>query len=100
MWLCFNQYPEFHKLSLPIQCEVFDTLGSKGQELVDVYTEMETVHPNFGNDKYVSGLQPNMRTSNVIYVFKRPRIDGVEDDNSSNRLYYGSQGLMFPVDSL
>lgn len=48
-----------------------DTLGSQGWELVDVYTIVETVHPNFGDSKYVTGLQPNTRLNRVNYVFKR-----------------------------
>ncbi|MDE5829276.1 MAG: hypothetical protein K2H48_04720 [Duncaniella sp.] len=48
-----------------------DTLGAQGWELVDVYTKIETVHPNFGNKQYVTGLQPNTRTQGVYYVFKR-----------------------------
>ncbi|MDE6234146.1 MAG: hypothetical protein K2M56_00165 [Muribaculaceae bacterium] len=47
-------------------------LGEEGWELVDVYTKVETVHPNFGNEKYVTGIQPNTRTSRIVYVFKRP----------------------------
>lgn len=47
-------------------------LGEEGWELVDVYTKVETVHPNFGNAKYVTGIQPNTRTSRIVYVFKRP----------------------------
>lgn len=46
-------------------------LGSEGWELVDVYTLTETVHPNFGNKEYVTGLQPNVRTEKIAFVFKR-----------------------------
>lgn len=46
-------------------------LGEEGWELVTSYTEVETVHPNFGNDKYVTGLQPNTRTSSVCFILKR-----------------------------
>ncbi len=52
--------------------EQMNELGAQGWELVDVYTCTETVHPNFGNEEYVTGLQPNTRTEEVIYVFKRP----------------------------
>lgn len=48
-------------------------MGSQGWELVDVYTMTETIHPNFGNSSYVTGLQPNVRTSEVAFVFKRPK---------------------------
>lgn len=45
--------------------------GKEGWELVDTYTDVETVHPNFGNEEYVSGLQPNVRTSKITFIFKR-----------------------------
>jgi len=47
--------------------------GKDGWELVDIYETVETVHPNFGNDQYVSGLQPNVRTAEVNFVFKRKK---------------------------
>lgn len=45
--------------------------GSEGWELVSAVATQETIHPNFGNDKYVSGLQPNVRTKEIILFFKR-----------------------------
>lgn len=45
--------------------------GKEGWELVDVYTITETVHPNFGNAEYVTGIRENTRTRSVNYVFKR-----------------------------
>lgn len=53
--------------------EELDTLGKAGWELVGVYTRIGTVHPNFGNEKYVTGIQPNVRTTSIFYVFKRPK---------------------------
>ncbi len=48
-----------------------NTYGKDGWELVDVYEQTETVHPNFGNDQYVTGLQPNIRTLELGLLFKR-----------------------------
>lgn len=42
-------------------------------ELVDVITEIETVHPNFGNSNYVAGLQPNTRTWCVRLIIRRKK---------------------------
>jgi len=33
----------------------------------------ETVHPNFGNEQYVSGIEPNVRTAEIDFVFKRKK---------------------------
>lgn len=63
---------DFSQKPVNIPQAKLDSLGDEGWELVDVYTGIETVHPNFGNEKYVTGLQPNTRTADVYYVFKRP----------------------------
>ena len=52
-----------------------NSLGNEGWELVTSYTEEETVHPNFGNKEYVTGLQPNTRTKTVNLVLKRKLTD-------------------------
>lgn len=49
-----------------------NALGRDGWEMVTSYLEMETAFPNFGDDKYVSGLQPNVRPQRVVFLFKRP----------------------------
>jgi hypothetical protein len=46
-------------------------LGSEGWELVASYLEMETAHPNFGSESYVTGLQPNIRPQRAVLIFKR-----------------------------
>lgn len=68
-----NELSKFYALNIEIPQAEMDTLGARGWELVDVYTRIATVHPNFGNEKYVTGLQPNVRTLGVFYVFKRPK---------------------------
>ena len=40
-------------------------------ELVDVIEEVETVFPNFGNEKYVTGIQPNVRTWRVQLILRK-----------------------------
>lgn len=46
-------------------------LGSEGWLLVISYLELETAYPNFGDYKYVTGLQPNIRPQRAILLFKR-----------------------------
>ena len=48
-----------------------NNLGKEGWEVVTAYTEENTVHPNFGNSEYVTGLQPNTRTAVVNIILKR-----------------------------
>ena len=45
--------------------------GKEGWELVTSYLEMETAWYNFGNEGFVTGLQPNVRPQRVVFVFKR-----------------------------
>ena len=51
--------------------ESLNLFGKEGWELVGVFEKTETVHPNFGNDQYVSGIQPNVRTADLNFIFKR-----------------------------
>ncbi|MGE5411137.1 MAG: DUF4177 domain-containing protein [Clostridiales bacterium] len=53
--------------------ESLNLFGKEGWELVDVFETTETVHPNFGNSEYVTGLQPNVRSSEINLVFKRKK---------------------------
>jgi hypothetical protein len=53
--------------------EILNLFGKDGWELVGVYPTTETVHPNFGNSEYVNGIQPNVRTAEVNFVFKRKK---------------------------
>lgn len=54
----------------PTESEL-NKLGLDGWELVTSYLEIETAHPNFGDDKYVTGLQPNIRPQRAVLIFKR-----------------------------
>lgn len=62
---------KFGEKKFEVTDEALNLFGKEGWELVSVYENTETVHPNFGNDSYVTGLQPNVRTSEVNLVFKR-----------------------------
>jgi len=53
--------------------ESLNLFGEKGWELVDIYTTIETVHPNFGNTEYVNGIQPNVRNKEINFLFKRKK---------------------------
>jgi hypothetical protein len=54
----------------PTESEL-NKLGLEGWELVTSYLELETAHPNFGDESYVTGLQPNIRPQRAVLLFKR-----------------------------
>lgn len=64
---------KFVSKKISISNTSLNSLGDEGWELVDVFEETETVHPNFGNSEYVTGIQPNVRTSEISFVFKRQK---------------------------
>lgn len=45
-------------------------LGSQGWEVVGSYLEHETAYPNFGDSKYVTGLQPNVRPQRLVLILR------------------------------
>jgi hypothetical protein len=47
------------------------SLGSDGWELVSTFLEVETAHPNFGKEDYVTGLNPNVRPQKLVCILKR-----------------------------
>jgi hypothetical protein len=55
--------------------ESLDKLGAAGWELAASYLEMETAFPNFGNEKYVAGIQQNVRPQRLVLVFRRPVLE-------------------------
>lgn len=74
---------EFNYKGFSLPQEELDSLGNLGWELVSVYTTIETDYPNFGNDKYVTGIRSNVRTSSLHYVFKRPLQEGKESSKKN-----------------
>ncbi|MGN6420881.1 MAG: DUF4177 domain-containing protein [Pseudobacter sp.] len=64
---------KFQSKKFDVTDEALDLFGKEGWELVGIYEKTETVHPNFGNDQYVSGIQPNVRTAELNFVFKRKK---------------------------
>lgn len=64
---------KFKPNSFDVDDESLNLFGKDGWELVGVYEKTETVTPNYGNDQYVSGLQPNVRTAEISFVFKRKK---------------------------
>ncbi|MCL2327197.1 MAG: DUF4177 domain-containing protein [Bacteroidetes bacterium] len=64
---------KFKANTFDVSDEALNLFGKDGWELVSIYEKTETVHPNFGNDQYVNGIQPNVRTSEINFVFKRKK---------------------------
>jgi Domain of unknown function (DUF4177) len=56
--------------SIEVDEKELSRLGSQGWEIVDSFLEMETAYPNFGNDKYVTGLQTNVRPQRLVMVLR------------------------------
>lgn len=63
---------DFTPMTFDDPSETLNKMGKEGWELVDTYTEINTVHPNFGNEEYVTGIRENTRTAILNFVFKRP----------------------------
>lgn len=68
-----KEVSKFDPNKFEVTDENLNLFGKDGWELVDVYPTTETVHPNFGNSEYVTGIQPNVRTAEVNFVFKRKK---------------------------
>lgn len=64
---------KFQSNKFNVSDTALNLFGNDGWELVGVYDKTETVHPNFGNEQYVSGIEPNVRTAEIDFVFKRKK---------------------------
>ena len=69
-----TEYADFHRNLCIVDVDRLNALGSDGWELVGTYSELETKFPNYGNDKYVTGIQSNVRTASIYLIFKRPLV--------------------------
>lgn len=68
----YENHGEFAPKYVIVTDDELNELGADGWELVGTYNETETTYPNWGNEKYVTGIQPNVRTKSVTLIFKRP----------------------------
>lgn len=68
--------------------EELNKLGEEGWELVSTYEQLETAHPNYGNEKYVTGLQANVRTGAVVFLFKRPKSSSKSENDTIKKYDY------------
>jgi hypothetical protein len=66
-------YEKIADKTIPDMTSRANSLGAQGWELVAAYLEIQTKHPNFGKEEYVSGLQPNVRPQKLVCIFKRPK---------------------------
>lgn len=46
-------------------------LGKDRWSLSAAYVEEETVFPNLGDPKYITGVQPNIRPRRAVFIFQR-----------------------------
>ena len=56
--------------SIEVDDKELSRLGSQGWGVVNSFFEMETAYPNFGNDKYVTGLQTNIRPQRLVILLR------------------------------
>ena len=50
--------------------ETLSLYGKEGLELINIYEKIDNFHLNFENDNYISGIQLNVRRSEINFVFK------------------------------
>ena len=59
--------------TIAVNNDELNSLGAQGWEIVTSYIETETAWPNFGNNDYVTGLQPNVRPQSLVVILKREK---------------------------
>jgi hypothetical protein len=64
---------KFQSNKFDVSDTALNLFGKDGWEMVGVFEKTETVHPNFGNEQYVNGIEPNVRTAEIDFVFKRKK---------------------------
>jgi len=67
-----DNYAKLSDAVIPLKDDDLYGLGKDGWELVSTFVEIQTEHPNFGKEDYVTGLQPNVRPQRLVCIFKRP----------------------------
>ena len=53
------------------QTAMLNKMATQGWELDNVYTEIETAYPNFGDKHYHTGIKTNTKTRALNFIFKR-----------------------------
>lgn len=71
---------EYTARSFEDPADQLNKLGKEGWELVGVTIQTETQYPNFGDDKYVTGIRTNTRTAKITYILKRKKV--IEPDEN------------------
>lgn len=56
--------------SISVNEKELSALGNQGWEIVGSYLELETAYPNFGDAKYVTGLQTNVRPQRLVLILR------------------------------
>lgn len=71
---CYSKESAYQSLYFPeptVEEKYMNMMGEAGWELAGVFTTIETVYPNFGDDKYHTGIKENTRTQAIYYIYKR-----------------------------
>ncbi|MCH5175567.1 MAG: hypothetical protein J1F40_06750 [Prevotellaceae bacterium] len=59
---------------IPLE-DSLSVLGKDGWELISTYTTISTSFPNFGDDKYVTGIREQTATRALTAILKRPYLE-------------------------